>query len=116
MVPDGHQHGTGGTSYEYIIISSFSLQFISLLYPGKHLVWRVLCDWLCPHVDCALVPIQMWSTLTKVQPIFTNFKGKAASHEFSLVSPHIFYWCTDCYLSAVKVRTFREWRRMVLED
>ena len=58
VVPDWHQHGTGGTRYEYIIISSLSLHLISLLYPGKHLVWRLLCDWLCPYVDCALLSIK----------------------------------------------------------
>ena len=38
----------------FTIISSFFLQFNS----DKHLVWRLLCDWLCPYVDCALLSIK----------------------------------------------------------
>ena len=98
----------------FLIISSFSLQLIS----GKHLVWRFLCDWLCPHLDCTLVPIKcgrLWQSSTN----FTNFKQKVEAPESRIGLLHNFCRCMDCYLSCrltVKSKTFREWRRMGLED
>ena len=98
----------------FTIISSFFLQLNS----GKHLVWRLLCDWLCPHLDCTLVSIKcgrLWRSSTN----FTNFKQKGEPRESSLGSLHNFCRCMDCYLPcrlSVKFKTFRVWRRMVLED